>query len=448
MRIVYVNPGSASSTYGNVSYNVGIEPPYWAVLRASIARQKGNEVKVIDAEVDNLSPIETVREACQYKPDVVEVIALGITPSCSSTPKMVVATEVLRGIKEVLPRAMRFITGIHPAALAERTVREVPAIPINGCPEGDPTEWPVPAWDLLPMEKYRAHQWHCWGGFQRIPYASLYSSFGCPYNCSFCTIHSLYNWPTIKYHTVERVMKEIDILHNKYGITNIKFADELFTTNKRRVLAICKGLKERNYERNYHLNLWGYSHIGTIDREIVEAMLEAGFRWQCFGIESSSERVRHSISKKFSTDKLRETLNMVRQEGAYLNGDFIFGLPEDDIQSMRETLNFAKEYLFEFVNFNVAMAYPGSHLYSQLRDRSCLPKTWDAYSQYSPNIIPLPTKYLTSKEVLQFRDDAFIEYHNNPDYLAMMKKKFGIDTVNQIKELLSHHLERNLLRQP
>ena len=86
MKIVYINPGSASSTYGDVSYNVGIEPPYWAALRASIARQKGNEVKIIDAEVDNLSPVETIKEAHYYKPDRVEVIALGITPSCSSTP--------------------------------------------------------------------------------------------------------------------------------------------------------------------------------------------------------------------------------------------------------------------------------------------------------------------------------------------------------------------------
>ncbi len=440
MKVVYVNPGSASSTYGNVSYNVGIEPPYWAALRASIARQKGNQVKIIDAEADNLSPIETVREVCQYKPDMVEVIALGVTPSCSSTPKMVVATEVLKGIKRVLPKTTRFIVGIHPTALKQQTFNETQAIPINGCPTDDLTQWPIPAWDLLPMDKYRAHQWHCWGGFSREPYAGLYSSFGCPYDCSFCTIHGLYNWPTIKYHTVERVMQEIDILHNEYGITNIKFADELFVANKKRTLELCREIKKRKY----NLNLWGYSRIDLVDEEIINAMLEAGFRWQCYGIESVDTRVRGDTGKHFSTNKIREVLDMTRKLGAYIHGDLIFGLPEDNNDTMRYTLDFAKSYLFENVNLYVAVAYPGSRLYSELKDKSCLPKMWDAYGQFSPNMIPLPTKYLTSKEVLQFRDNAFIEYHSNPAYLTMMDKKFGIDTANQIRDLLSHKLERKL----
>lgn len=443
MRYVIINPGAASKMYGNVSYNVGIEPPYWVALRAAIIRNYGNSVKVIDAEAENLNPEDTVKLAVNYNPDIVELIPLGITPSCSSTPKMIASTQILREFERKFPNIMRTISGIHPNALPKQTERETHAVlclPPSIVKLG---EWPIPAWDLLPMERYRAHQWHCWGRGNRQPYGSLYSSFGCPYNCSFCTIHNLYDWPTIKYHTVERVMQEIDILHNEYGIANIKFADELFIVRKKRVLKLCKEIKKRNYG----LNLWAYSRIDLVDEEIITAMLEAGFRWQCYGIESVDDKVRGDIGKQFSIDKVREILDMTRRLGAHLNGDFIFGLPEDDNNTMRATLDFAKSYLFEFVNFYVAMAYPGSQLYTQLSQTNIqLPASWDAYSQYSPDIIPLPTKYLTPAEVLQFRDNAFIEYYSNPEYLSMMGRKFGEDTVIQIKELLTHKLERKLLQ--
>ena len=442
MRYVVVNPGANEKMYGSVSYNVGIEPPYWVALKAAILREAGYDVRIIDADAENLSPLEVVRIAKDYKPDAIEVISLGITPSCSSTPKMTASTEILLGVEKEIPE--RYISGIHPSALVVRTEGETHSKVVPVVPFDNIDDFPIPAWDLLPMDKYRTHQWHCWGRGDRSPYGSLYSSYGCPFNCSFCTIHKLYDFPTMKYPSVDRVIQELDILHNEYGITNVRFIDELFVARKDRAIELCKKIKERNYG----LNMWAFSRVDLIDEEIVNAMLEAGFGWQVFGIESVDASVRNGIGKKFGTGELVEAIELVRRLGAHVVGDFIFGLPDDDHASMRRTLDFARENLFEFVNFYVAMAYPGSDLYyDMLENNVTLPDEWSAYSQYSRDIVPLPTKHLTGKEVLSFRDNAFIEYYSAPDYLEMMEREFGGGTVEQIKELLTHKLEREILNE-
>ena len=93
----------------------------------------------------------------------------------------------------------------------------------------------------------------------------------------------------------------------------------------------------------------------------------------------------------------------------------MFGLPDDNFETMQETLDLAKELNCEYTNFYVTMAYPGSQLFDNaLKQNIKLPITWRGYSQYSEECLPLPTKYLSAEEVLNFRDNAFIEFHNEP----------------------------------
>jgi hypothetical protein len=110
---------------------------------------------------------------------------------------------------------------------------------------------------------------------------------------------------------------------------------------------------------------------------------------------------------------------------------------------MQATLDMAVELNCEFANFYCAMAYPGSQLYGlALKNRWPLPKNWSDYSQYSVDTTPLPTKYLSPKEVLRFRDYAFQVYFSSPRYLDMISRKFGSETAQHIREMVSHKIER------
>ena len=113
------------------------------------------------------------------------------------------------------------------------------------------------------------------------------------------------------------------------------------------------------------------------------------------------------------------------------------------METMRATLDMAKEFNFEYVNFYVAMAWPGSKLYEDaVRSGVRLPDTWAGYAQLSEETLPLPTKYVSAQEVLRFRDNAFVEYFSNPKYYEMMENKFGPEVAAHIKEMLQNKINR------
>jgi hypothetical protein len=83
------------------------------------------------------------------------------------------------------------------------------------------------------------------------------------------------------------------------------------------------------------------------------------------------------------------------------------------------------------------MAYPGSKLFDQaLAEGWRLPENWDAYGQLSPNALPLPTRHLSAAEVLSFRDRAFREYFDRPEYFALVRGRFGPEAEAHIHEML------------
>ena len=179
---------------------------------------------------------------------------------------------------------------------------------------------------------------------------------------------------------------------------------------------------------------------------MLDRMRRAGIRWLGFGIEAASERVRDGVDKGFEQEQIFKALDMTRQAGINIAANFIFGLPEDDMETMQATLDLAVEINPEWANFYCAMAYPGSPLYDQaIRDGWPLPDTWSGYSQHSFDTFPLPTKYLSSAEVLAFRDAAFQKFYNSPSYQSRVLTKFGPRAVVEVQEMARVPLRRKLL---
>jgi len=464
----------------------GIEPPMWLVLTAAYLREKGLSVAVVDAEAENLSIVETISRIKEVNPLLASVVVSGTNPS-ASTINMPVAGEVLKEIKDKLPDVYSVISGLHPSALPEQTVKEIAAdfiivgegftthhelicalkagksrddiLEIGGLwykqdekivsnPRAENIQnlgsLPMPAWDLLPMEKYRAHNWHCFSHIgERRPYAVIYTSLGCPFKCEFCCINALFGKPGIRYRSPERVVEEIEYLVKVHGVQNIKVLDELFISRWSHVEAICDGIIEKRLGDK--LNFWVYGRIDSVKEHMLEKMKKAGINWIAYGIEAGSKKVRDGVSKgRFETEEVRRVVDMTHKAGIHIVSNFIFGLPDDDFETMQETLDLAKELNCAYANFYCAMAYPGSKLYENAVESGVpLPSSWSAYSQFSKDSLPLPTKHLLSGQVLKFRDDAFNDYYNDPKYLDMVLKNFDERTVDNIKEMCSVKLIRN-----
>jgi anaerobic magnesium-protoporphyrin IX monomethyl ester cyclase len=153
--------------------------------------------------------------------------------------------------------------------------------------------------------------------------------------------------------------------------------------------------------------------------------------------------VRGGVAKSVEQDTIKKAIRMTYDAGIYILANFIFGLPDDNLETMQETLDLAKEFNFEYVNFYAAMAYPGSRLHEDaLQQGLKLPEKWHAYTQLGYETLPLPTKYLSGADVLRFRDRAFEEYYRNPEYLASITRKFGNEVVKHIEDMLTHKIRR------
>jgi len=460
-------------------------------MMATFARIKGASVLIIDTDAEKLTPDAVAERLKEIKPLLVAVVAYGHQPS-ASTQNMPAAGAICTAIKAELPGQAVILTGGHVAALPERTLKEEAAdfvaggeglytlIDLIGCLKTNLNdienvrglwyrdngqvrsnvdaplirdldgEMPGIAWDLLPMGNYRAHNWHCFGDLDRQPYAAIYTTLGCPFHCSFCCIQAPFKTGealsglkassnSYRFWSPEAVIAEIDILVNKYGVRNIKIADEMFVLNLKHVVGICDLIIERGYD----LNIWAYSRVDTIKPGMLEKLKAAGVLWLAFGIEAANARVRDDVQKGFDQDDVQRTITMVQDAGINVIGNYIFGLPEDDLQTMQETLDLAIDLNCEFGNFYCTMAYPGSQLYTSAVNKGInLPGDWSAYSQHAVNTLPLPTRYLSAAEVVAFRDRAFDKYFTNEAYLKMIESKFGPDTVKQVFDMTAYKLKR------
>ena len=192
------------------------------------------------------------------------------------------------------------------------------------------------------------------------------------------------------------------------------------------------------------MNIWAYARIDTVKPDTLNLLRSAGIRWLALGIESGLSYVRDGALKHLDDQDIHETVRKIQDAGINVIGNFIFGLPNDTLESMQATLELAKSLNLEFANFYGAQAYPGSKLFDQT-DSKDLPESWSGYSQHSLDCKPLPTKTLSSTDVLRFRDQAFIYYFTDECYLESVERKFGLAAIEHILSMTLQPLPRKLL---
>jgi radical SAM superfamily enzyme YgiQ (UPF0313 family) len=201
-------------------------------------------------------------------------------------------------------------------------------------------------------------------------------------------------------------------------------------------------------KRGYRLNIWAYARINTVNERLLRRLKEAGFTWLAYGIESGNDRVLNSVAKKINVTRIKEVVKLTKDIGINVIGNYILGLPEDDLASMHDTMDLAADLNCEFMNLYCATAYPGSLLYDQaIKEGWQLPDTWAGYSPYSYDYLPLRTKYLKGADVLRFRDEAYVKYYHSERYQKMIREKFGEEVLEGIKKGLTKRLRRKYLEQ-
>lgn len=198
--------------------------------------------------------------------------------------------------------------------------------------------------------------------------ASIMTSRGCPHRCVFCSAGSFWKrkW---RARDPENVLGEIDMLYNNYNVRNFSFFDDNFTVNKKRAIAICRGIMDRKFEMNWVAS----SHVTHIDEELLHWMRKSGCFRIDFGIESGSPTVLRNIDKRQTVEQIEHTFRLVHEAGIKPRAYLIVGCPGETKETIDETLGLMKKIRpYDSRTAEIMLIFPGTKLYEIAKSKGLL----------------------------------------------------------------------------
>src|SRR5205085_566977 len=197
--------------------------------------------------------------------------------------------------------------------------------------------------------------------FLLYPFVSLYTTRGCPAQCTFCL------WPqTLSGHpwrkrSSDAVAREMAKAREYWPyVKEFFFDDDTFNIQKARTIELCSKLKPLKMP-------WSCTSRVTTDYETLKAQKEAGCRLLIVGFESGDPQILKNIKKGATVERALAFAKDCRDLGLVIHGDFILGLPGETRESIQNTIKFAKRLDVETIQVSIAHAYPGTEFYEYAR---------------------------------------------------------------------------------
>jgi anaerobic magnesium-protoporphyrin IX monomethyl ester cyclase len=252
----------------------------------------------------------------------------------------------------------------------------------------------LPARSQIPLGRYRA---------LHMP-ISMTTSRGCPFQCIFCVGRQMVG-PRVRYRSPARVVDELAYLHGlKFHQINI--ADDLFTANKKRCLAVCDEIISRNLK-----TMWTcFGRVDMVSPRILERMRQAGCDAICFGVESANAGILKTIKKRITTQEVLAAVAMCLDAGITPHASFILGLPGETPETLKETTDFGKMLKDKgaMCGFHVLAPFPGTAVREEHEKLGIKILTND-WSQYHANRAisetPTVTREMLDAIVIEREDD-------------------------------------------
>jgi hopanoid biosynthesis associated radical SAM protein HpnJ len=274
--------------------------------------------------------------------------------------------------------------------------------------------------------------------FLHNPYVALYTSRGCPAQCTFCLwpqTHSGHRW---RLRSVEDVVNEVKwVKENFPGLKEIFFDDDTFNYQKARTIALCNELGKVGVT-------WSCTSRVTTDFDTLKAMKDAGGRLMIVGYESGDQQILKNIKKGATIDMARRFTANAHKLGLTIHADFIVGLPGETRESIRNTINFAKELDCETIQVSLAHPYPGTEFFDYVKKNNLI--TLDAMTDEKghqlPNII---YPGLDRGELVDSVERFYSEYYFRPKAAWRIVKKSIFDSTER-KRLYKEAREYMALR--
>ena len=218
---------------------------------------------------------------------------------------------------------------------------------------------------------------------------SVLSSRGCPFRCSFCCSHLVWQ-RKIRFRSALNILDEVEQLVTDWGIQFLKFADDTFTLNKKRAIEFCQLKIETGIKIPYGAN----AHINTIDEDLLKHLAASGCQELWYGVESGSPRILKNMHKNTRIDKIKQVFKLTKDYGIKTRAYFLLGAPNETIEDIEMTERLCDELQSDIVGFTLLSPFPINEYfdYETMQDWD-----WSVFDEYGNEWVH--TKTLTNREL-------------------------------------------------
>jgi anaerobic magnesium-protoporphyrin IX monomethyl ester cyclase len=224
-------------------------------------------------------------------------------------------------------------------------------------PDLDALPWP--AWDLVDFDAYgRVQNMNGWMRGRR--YATLFTSRGCPYKCSYC--HDVFT-KKFRWRSAEDVVAEMSLLIERYGIDEFEIIDDIFNLHKPRLKKIFALLKERHPHQRLYFCFPNGLRADILDRDVVRTLKEAGTYQITVAVETVTERLQELISKHLDLEKTRRCIDYCAEQGITVKGYFMLGFPTETPREIWNTIRYAVTSRLTLASIFVVVPQPRTPLF-------------------------------------------------------------------------------------
>ncbi|HLO30260.1 MAG TPA: magnesium-protoporphyrin IX monomethyl ester anaerobic oxidative cyclase [Anaerolineales bacterium] len=391
MRILLINPPHPSIGSRLPGEHL---PPLGLLSIGGPLLDQGYEVKLLDAEFGPMAIGEIAAETSKYQP---ALVLLGHSGSTSAQP---VISTLTKQIRQQNPSIKIVIGGVFPTYHWHEILETEPQIDYIVCGEGEETivtlvraienEFPLelirgialrsggrviktpPVPHIKDLNAYRVG-WELMGDYHYTYWGKrkavvIQFSRGCPHSCSYCGQRLF--WGTWRHRDPQLLADEIEMLHEKYGVEVINFADENPSANQKEWIKFLNALIRKNLK----LVLVGSIRADTIVRDAgyLHLYKKAGFERFLLGIENYDESVLEKIKKGGSIAKDRQAIQLLRMNNILSMATYVVGFGEETFRSFYNGLRQLLLYDPDQIQLLYVTPHQWTPFFEEIKDRRIL----------------------------------------------------------------------------
>jgi anaerobic magnesium-protoporphyrin IX monomethyl ester cyclase len=393
---------------------------------AAYVHDSGYDVRCLDLDAQRLPPSEVSKHVDSG------VDYVGIT---SHTPSMKNALSICREVKRKSPKTKTILGGPHATNEPEETAflddvdivvigegEEVVKNILRGKPLGkipaiaykeggmvfrnpgkgsmhDLDSLPFPAYSMFPYESFSPSEHRDLEPLRDEPFISMISSRGCPFRCSFCSTYHGKNRRRSADNVIEEMYERVrDIDSRKF-----MFYDDAFNLDRVFVMDLTGKIIKGGPEV-----LWGCNmRADYIDSEMLNKMKESGCKRVYVGAESGDDKILKTIDKSMTTGKMMNSVRMMQAAGLEVSASFIIGAPRETRETIRETIDFARDLGTDYSQFYIFTPDPGSRVYRRMKELGIIkPFDWMEYRQMVSKAGQMLGERIEQDELVGFLEEA------------------------------------------